>query len=65
LGVATDGLLMPPVDNPTLMYVGSTNWDSVGYLKESPELVAHAFCPSTQEAETGESLSLRPAWSTE
>jgi hypothetical protein len=25
----------------------------------------HAFDPSTQEAETGRFLSLRPAWSTE
>ena len=28
-------------------------------------LVAHAFNPSTWEAETGGFLSLRPAWSTE
>jgi major histocompatibility complex class I len=28
-------------------------------------VVAHAFNPSTQEAETGGFLSLRPAWSTE
>ena len=27
-------------------------------------LVAHAFNPSTREAEVGGSLSLRPAWST-
>jgi hypothetical protein len=27
-------------------------------------LVAHAFNPSTWEAETGRFLSLRPAWST-
>ena len=30
-----------------------------------PGLVVHAFNPSTWEAETGEFLSLRPAWSTE
>jgi hypothetical protein len=28
-------------------------------------VVAHAFNPSTWEAETGRFLSLRPAWSTE
>ena len=28
-------------------------------------VVAHAFNPSTWEAEAGEFLSLRPAWSTE
>jgi hypothetical protein len=28
-------------------------------------MVAHAFNPSTQEAEAGEFLSSRPAWSTE
>ena len=28
-------------------------------------MVAHAFSPSTQEAEMGESLSVKPAWSTE
>jgi hypothetical protein len=29
-----------------------------------PVIVAHAFNPSTQEAEASECLSLRPAWST-
>jgi hypothetical protein len=31
----------------------------------SQALVAHAFNPSTWEAEAGEFLSSRPAWSTE
>jgi hypothetical protein len=31
----------------------------------SPGMVAHAFNPSTWEAEAGEFLSSRPAWSTE
>jgi hypothetical protein len=31
----------------------------------APGVVAHAFNPSTWEAETGGFLSLRPAWSTE
>ena len=37
------------------------------YLKTRtlPGLVAHTFNPSTWEAEAGEFLSLRPAWSTE
>jgi major histocompatibility complex class I len=41
------------------------------YLSESedgvsgPGVVAHAFNPSTREAEAGGFLSLRPAWSTE
>jgi major histocompatibility complex class I len=30
-----------------------------------PGVVVHAFNPSTQEAEAGGFLSLRPAWSTE
>jgi hypothetical protein len=30
-----------------------------------PGVVAHAFNPSTREAEAGGCLSLRPAWSTE
>jgi major histocompatibility complex class I len=36
-------------------------------LKETglgPAVVAHAFNPSTWEAEVGRFLSLRPAWST-
>jgi hypothetical protein len=38
------------------------------YIKNesfSQTVVAHAFNPSTQEAEAGGSLSLRPAWFTE
>jgi hypothetical protein len=31
----------------------------------SGAVVAHAFNPSTREAEAGEFLSSRPAWSTE
>jgi hypothetical protein len=33
--------------------------------KPSWAVVAHAFNPSTWEAEAGRFLSLRPAWSTE
>jgi hypothetical protein len=33
--------------------------------KKKPGVVAHAFNPSTWEAEAGEFLSSRPAWSTE
>jgi hypothetical protein len=33
--------------------------------KRKPDLVEHAFNPSTQEAEAGGFLSSRPAWSTE
>jgi hypothetical protein len=33
-------------------------------LKMKPGMVAHAFNPSTQEAEAGGFLSSRPAWST-
>ena len=32
---------------------------------QQPSVVVHAFNPSIQEAETGISVSLRPAWSTE
>jgi hypothetical protein len=39
----------------------------VKYWKEEfgQAVVAHAFNPSTREAEAGEFLSSRPAWSTE
>jgi hypothetical protein len=43
-------------------------WDSVACLKKmavEPGVVAHAFNPSTWEAEAGGFLSSRPAWSTE
>jgi hypothetical protein len=33
-------------------------------VKNEPDMVAHAFNPSTWEAEAGGSLSSRPAWST-
>jgi hypothetical protein len=34
-------------------------------MKQMPGVVAHAFNPSTWEAEAGKFLSSRPAWSTE
>jgi hypothetical protein len=33
-------------------------------VPNQPGVVVHAFNPSTQEAEAGGFLSLRPAWST-
>jgi hypothetical protein len=40
------------------------NPDSVVKISKSPGVVAHAFNPSTLEAEAGGFLSSRPAWST-
>jgi hypothetical protein len=42
--------------------------ETIGKLiteKNMPGIVAHAFNPSTQEAEAGVFLSSRQAWSTE
>jgi hypothetical protein len=36
----------------------------IEYIKSKPGVVAHAFYPSTWEAEAGGFLSLRPVWST-
>ena len=33
-------------------------------MKIEPGMVAHTFDPSSQKAEAGRFLSLRPAWST-
>jgi hypothetical protein len=42
-------------------------FDNSSFLKEdlSRAVVAHAFNPSSREAEAGRFLSSRPAWSTE
>jgi hypothetical protein len=41
------------------------NQRGICFLKMfQPGVVAHAFNPSTQEAEAGGFLSLRPAWAT-
>ena len=36
----------------------------IEYIKSKPGVVAHAFYPSSWEAEAGGFLSLRPVWST-
>jgi hypothetical protein len=38
--------------------------NSLKEIQERPGVVAHAFNPSTQEAQAGGFLSSRPAWST-
>jgi hypothetical protein len=38
--------------------------DSMSRTENKPGVVAHAFNPSTWEAEAGRFLSSRPAWST-
>jgi hypothetical protein len=44
---------------------GSCQLFSSIILHLNQAVVAHAFNPSTREAEAGRFLSLRPAWSTE
>jgi hypothetical protein len=39
-------------------------WDLIKLQSFKPGVVAHAFNPSTREAEAGGFLSSRPAWST-
>jgi hypothetical protein len=41
------------------------SYDLIYKFKNSQGVVVYAFNPSTQEAEAGQSLTLRPAWSTE
>jgi hypothetical protein len=52
-----------------LFCMSEDSYSAYIYLKknerESQVVVAHAFNPSTREAEAGGFLSLRPAWSTE
>jgi major histocompatibility complex class I len=43
------------------MYIST---DEIKNINLKPRVVVHAFNPSTQEAEAGGFLSLRPAWST-
>ena len=45
--------------------VALSNEDTPAKEKSWSGMVMHTFNPSTQEAESGKSLSSRPAWSTE
>jgi hypothetical protein len=48
-----------------LFYLGFLGLSLVFEMKSLWALVAHAFNPSTWEAEADEFLGLRPTWSTE
>jgi hypothetical protein len=48
-----------------LVYRGSSRTDKATKRNTGQAVVAHAFNPSTWEAEAGGFLSLRSAWSTE
>jgi hypothetical protein len=49
--------------NQDIIYEKYFQW-KIKKERMSREVVAHAFNPSTREAEAGEFLSSRPAWST-
>jgi hypothetical protein len=55
------------IGHAKLLVLLRVSWLCKWTLKKSsqPGMVAHAFNPSTWEAEAGEFLSSRPAWSTE
>jgi hypothetical protein len=51
--------------NPEFLLSKGNAGTKIGVKTEGkPGVVGHAFNPSTQEAEVGEFLSSRPAWST-
>jgi hypothetical protein len=59
-----EGTVRARVTPEALVLDTASTWEPIKNHLVQPGVVAHAFNPSTWEAEAGRFLSLRPAWST-